>query len=86
MSKIIGNSLPNIPWQDKPEGCKTPVWRYNSNPIIQKDAIASSNSIFNSAVIPYKDGYAGVFRCDSKAVSMDIFAGFSKYVVNCEID
>jgi beta-1,4-mannooligosaccharide/beta-1,4-mannosyl-N-acetylglucosamine phosphorylase len=86
MSKIIGSSLPNIPWQEKPAGYEMPVWRYNENPIIQRDAIKSSNSIFNSAVIKYKDGFAGVFRCDSKAVSMDIFAGFSEDGINWKIN
>ncbi len=77
MNKIIGDSLPNIPWMDKPEGYTMPVWRYHENPIIDRNAIKSSNSIFNSAVVPFKDGFAGVFRCDSKSVSMDLFAGFS---------
>lgn len=77
MSKIIGKSLPNLPWQDKPANCDEPVWRYSGNPIIKRNAIPSSNSIFNSAVVPFNGGYAGVFRCDSKSVSMDIFAGFS---------
>jgi len=47
MSKIIGSSLPNIPWQEKPVGYEMPVWRYNENPIIQRNAIKNSNSIFN---------------------------------------
>lgn len=86
MAKIIGQSLKNIPWQDKPEGYNMPIWRYNQNPIIQRNAIPTSNSIFNSAVVPFGDGYAGVFRCDSKCVSMDIFAGFSKDGINWEIN
>ena len=86
MAKIIGQSLENIPWQDKPEGYNMPIWRYNQNPIIQRNAIPTSNSIFNSAVVPFGDGYAGVFRCDSKCVSMDIFAGFSKDGINWEIN
>ena len=29
-------SLPNIPWQERPEGLKTesPVWRYSENPVM----------------------------------------------------
>ncbi|HEY4430849.1 MAG TPA: glycosidase, partial [Paenibacillus sp.] len=65
MSRIIGDKLSNIPWQDKPDGYNAPVWRYTHNPIIQRDAQLNSNSIFNSAVIPFEEGYAGVFRCDS---------------------
>ena len=70
MSKIIGNSLKNIPWQEKPENYNMPIWRYTQNPIINRNDIPSSNSIFNSAVVPFEDGFAGVFRCDSKCVSM----------------
>ncbi|HWT73203.1 MAG TPA: glycosidase, partial [Mobilitalea sp.] len=86
MSRIIGSALPAIPWQEKPVGYKMPVWRYQSNPIIQRDEIQSSNSIFNSAVIQYKEGFAGVFRCDSKAVSMDLYAGVSKDGIDWEIN
>ena len=62
MAKIIGDSIPNIPWQDKPEGYRYPVWRYDANPIITRDNLYMANSIFNSAVVPYGDGFAGVFR------------------------
>lgn len=86
MGKIIGKSIANIPWQEKPENCRMPVWRYQENPIIKRDAIVASNSVFNSAVIPYQDGFAGVFRCDSKCISMDIYAGFSKDGIHWEIN
>ena len=79
MAKIIGEALPNIPWQDKPANCKDVVWRYDQNPIIQRDEQKNSNSIFNSAVVPWKDNtFIGVFRCDSRSRSMDIFVGRSK--------
>ncbi|WP_284042148.1 glycoside hydrolase family 130 protein [Flagellimonas myxillae] len=74
-----------IPWQERPEGSTDVIWRYSENPIIERDAIPSSNSIFNSAVVPFEDGYAGVFRCDNKAVQMNIFAGFSKDGINWDI-
>lgn len=83
---INGVSLPNIPWQDKPAGYGKPVWRYDRNPIIQRDQIPSSNSIFNSAVVPFNGGFAGVFRCDSLSRYMDIHAGFSKDGINWEIN
>ena len=86
MAKIIGKNLPNIPWQEKPAGHKMPVWKYDQNPIIPRDAIPTSNSIFNSAVVPFGDGFAGVFRCDSLGVSMDIYAGFSKDAIHWEIN
>ena len=86
MTKIIGQALPNIPWQEKPEGCADAVWRYSHNPIIKRDAIPSSNSIFNSAVVPFEGAFAGVLRCDSKSRSMDIFAGFSEDGINWNIN
>ena len=82
---IIGDSLPNIPWQEKPAGAG-PLWRYTNNPIIGRDGNKRSNSVFNSAVVPYNDGFAGVFRCDSRSISMDIFAGFSEDGINWKID
>lgn len=75
-----------IPWEDRPKESNDIVWRYSNNPIIERYAIPSSNSIFNSAVVPYKDGFAGVFRCDNKAVQMNIFAGFSDNGIDWTID
>ena len=40
------------------------VWRSSRNPIIPRDLIPRANSIFNSAVVPFGDGFAGVFRVD----------------------
>jgi len=57
-----------MPWEERPAGCKDVMWRYSENPVIDRYHIPSSNSIFNSAVVPFKDGYAGVFRCDNRAV------------------
>ena len=86
MAKIIGSALPNIPWQEPPANTRTPFWRYDANPIIGRDGNARSNSVFNSAVVPFKDGFAGVFRCDSLSISMDIFAGFSKDGLHWDIE
>lgn len=86
MVKIIGSALPNIPWQEPPANTRTPFWRYDANPIIGRDGNARSNSVFNSAVVPFKDGFAGVFRCDSLSISMDIFAGFSKDGLHWDIE
>ncbi len=82
---VKGERIPNLPWQDRPAGCRDPVWRYSQNPIIPRDAIPSSNSVFNSAVVPFEGGFAGVFRCDSRSVSMDIFPGFSKDGIHWDI-
>lgn len=83
---IIGDPLPNIPWEGKPEDCIEVVWRYSGNPVIPRDLIPSSNSIFNSAVVAYKGEFRGVFRCDDKRRAMQIHAGISIDAINWEID
>lgn len=83
---IIGDALPNIPWEDKPAGSNEILWRSEKNPIIARDQIPSSNSIFNSAVVPFKDKFAGVFRCDDKSRRMLLHRGFSEDAVNWKID
>ena len=54
------SNLSNMPWEDRPVGSKEVVWRYSANPIIPRDLLPTSNSIFNSAVVPFGDSYAGV--------------------------
>ncbi len=70
--------VPNLPWEEKPAGNSEPIWRSVRNPIIPRDLIPSSNSIFNSAVVPFKGKFAGVFRCDNKARNQQLHAGFSE--------
>ena len=85
--KILnGQSIPNMPWQDKPANCSGPVWRYDANPIIPRDLIPCSNSIFNSAVVPFEGKFAGVFRCDDKSRNMELHAGFSDDGINWKLD
>ena len=78
--------LTQIPWEEDNTGGKEPVWRYSGNPIIGRDGNKISNSVFNSAVVRFEDGFAGVFRCDSRSISMDIFVGKSKDGINWEIE
>ena len=78
--------LTPIPWQERPAGSKDIMWRYTENPVIGRYDIPSSNSIFNSAVVRFGDGFAGVFRCDNKRVQMNIFAGFSKDGIHWDIN
>jgi len=83
---ITGTALPNIPWEEKPEGYRHTVWRYTKNPIIPRDLIPSSNSIFNSAVVPFNGEFTGVFRCDDRRRCMQIHSGRSKDGINWEIE
>lgn len=86
MTRIIGESLPNMPWEEKKEESRIPLWRFSGNPVIDRNGNKYSNSVFNSAVVPFNGGFAGVFRCDSMAVSMDLFAGFSEDGIHWEIE
>ena len=86
MAHILGSSLPNIPWEDRPQGLQTPVWRYSGNPVIARNGNKRANSVFNSAIVPYQGGFAGVFRCDSQGLSMDLYAGFSKDGLHWQIN
>jgi beta-1,4-mannooligosaccharide/beta-1,4-mannosyl-N-acetylglucosamine phosphorylase len=80
------SAIPNLPWEDRPAGSCDVVWRYSQNPIIPRDLIPSSNSIFNSAVVPFNGTFAGVFRCDDKRRHMDVHRGFSQDGFKWQID
>jgi len=75
-----------IPWEERPSGVSSPVWRYSKNPIIEAGNHPGRNSIFNSATAVFNDGFAGIFRCDNRAVQMNIYAGFSKDGINWDIE
>ena len=75
-----------IPYEQRTIQTSDCMWRYSKNPIIGRDAIPTSNSIFNSAVVQFKDGFAGVFRCDNKARMQELHRGFSKDGIQWDID
>jgi beta-1,4-mannooligosaccharide/beta-1,4-mannosyl-N-acetylglucosamine phosphorylase len=81
-----GSALPKIPWEDRPEGSERVVWRSVRNPIIARDLLPTSNSIFNSAVVPFGDGFAGVFRVDNTKREMRIHSGRSKDGLRWELE
>lgn len=79
MSQPIDNkSISNLPWEDKPSDCKDIIWRYSANPIIGRSQIENSMAIHNSAPIPFGDGFAGVFRVDTRERKLELHSGFSK--------
>ncbi|MFC1582476.1 glycoside hydrolase family 130 protein [Planctomycetota bacterium] len=82
---VKGPALPSIPWEDRPRGCRDAVWRYSQNPIVPRDAIPCANSIFNSAVVTYKKGYAGVFRVDTKSRESQLHVGHSRDALNWDL-
>jgi len=60
--------------------------RYKNNPIITAAAVKRANSIHNSAVVPFNDGYAGVFRVDEQDFRFTLHAGRSKDGIQWKIE
>jgi beta-1,4-mannooligosaccharide/beta-1,4-mannosyl-N-acetylglucosamine phosphorylase len=87
MSKtLIGDPLPNIPWQDKPKNSSNVMWRYDKNPVIGRNIIQSGGRIFNSAIIPYGKEFIGVFRADHRNGYPQLHLGKSKDGVKWEME
>lgn len=86
MKIINGENIPNLPWEDKPAGCRDVVWRSKNNPIITRDFIKNSNSIFNSAIVPFKDGFAGVFRSDDTMRTPKLYTGKSSDGIHWDLN
>lgn len=84
--KIIGESLPNIPWEEKPENHHAPVWRHSQNPVIKRNPVNGVSRIFNSAVVPYEGKYIGVFRAELVNGRPHLHLGWSEDALNWEID
>lgn len=87
MAKIInGQSLPNIPWEEKsPEETRV-VWRYSANPIIKRNPAPGCARVYNSAVIPFEDAFVGVFRADHTIGTPNLHVGYSKDAIHWDID
>ncbi len=78
--------LPHLPWEDRPADSNAVIWRSQRNPIIRPDHLPTSNSIFNSAVVPFEHGFAGVFRVDDQRRAMQIHAGRSRDGIDWQIE
>ena len=83
MIKIKGESIPNMPWEDKPAGFDKPVWRYSKNPVIGRNPIPNVTRIFNSAVALWKEGgFVGMFRAETCNGIPYLYYGFSDDALN----
>lgn len=83
---MLGHKLKNLPWEERPKDYLEPVWRYSKNPIITRETVRDANSIFNSAVVAYKDEFRGVFRIDTKELVMELHSGRSEDGLSWNID
>ena len=81
--KMISPVVKNVPWEEKPENLVgAPIWRYSQNPIIKRNPVEGVARIFNSAVIPYEDGFIGVFRAEQVDGIPHIYLGRSEDGLN----
>ena len=79
--KIYGSDLPNIPFEPRPDGLDSPLWRYSKNPIINKNPFPNASRVFNSAVMAYKGEFIGVFRADTKTAFLIYLSVIRKMVL-----
>jgi beta-1,4-mannooligosaccharide/beta-1,4-mannosyl-N-acetylglucosamine phosphorylase len=85
--KLYTSEINAMPWQE-PTGKSTgvPIWRYTENPIIGRNPLDHVARIFNSAVIPYEDGFIGVFRGEQKNGIPYIYLGKSRDGIKWEFE
>ncbi len=82
---IIDEPTSNLPWEDKSADCTDIVWRYSANPILAWNPISKAARIYNSAVLPYKGQFIGVFRGDQRNGRATLFFGSSPDGLEWEI-
>ncbi|WP_379136136.1 glycosylase [Paenibacillus sp. sgz500958] len=84
--KLIGDHLPNIPWEEKPEGHSSPVWRHSNNPVIKRNPAKGVARIFNSAVAIFEGSFLGVFRVEDQTTRPHLRMGYSADGLEWQID
>ena len=85
---IHAGSLPGIPWQERPANLKTesPVWRYSGNPVMGRNPTPEIARIFNSAVMPWEDGFIAVLRGEQVNGLPYVYLGHSKDGIHWEVE
>jgi beta-1,4-mannooligosaccharide/beta-1,4-mannosyl-N-acetylglucosamine phosphorylase len=75
--RVVAEAIPNMPWQERPAGNSDVLWRYSDNPVVPARAIKTSTYVHNSAVLPFKGHFRGVFRVDNRSRRMQLHVGAS---------
>lgn len=83
---INGKNIVNIPWEDRPQNCTSPVWRYSKNPIISRNPQSNLARVFNSALVPYENGFIGVFRGEPLTGVPLLYVGRSQDGLHIELE
>ena len=60
--------------------------RYAGNPIVTAKAVPRANSIHNSAIVKFGDGYTGIFRVDEISMEYSLHVGRSRDGIRWQID
>jgi len=76
--EVFHDPLDNIPWEERPAGCTSVLWRSSKNPILGRNPVRNGSRVFNSAVTNFKSGFVGVFRVDHKDGRPQLHVGFSE--------
>lgn len=84
--RIIGKKLDNIPFVERPDGDTSPVWRYEGNPIVDRNPMKDVARIFNSAVLPYQGEFIGIFRAEETTIKAYLRLGRSKDGINFKFE
>ena len=56
----------SIPWEERPHGSSAIFWRCTQNPIIGRQHGLGVPGVYNSAVVPYRDYFVGIFRFEDE--------------------
>lgn len=77
--RVYTCEIKEMPWQEPTDHRSgAPVWRYTKNPIIGRNPVEHVARIFNSAVVPFPDGFIGVFRGEQNNGIPFIYLGRSQ--------
>ncbi|MCB1121207.1 MAG: glycoside hydrolase family 130 protein [Verrucomicrobiae bacterium] len=60
--------------------------RYEHNPVVTPANVARANSIHNSAILRYGDGFVGIFRVDEIDFNFTMHVGFSEDGIGWQLE
>jgi len=83
---LHGTSVSHLPWQDRPAACSDVVWRFDRNPVIPRNPTPFAQGVYNSAAIPFGDGFIGVMRVEHKDSMPRLHVARSADGIHWEID
>ncbi len=75
-----------FPWEDRPKDAVDPIWRYSLNPVMKRNPTSKLSQVYNSSLVPYEDGYIGIFRAEPRDLITKIFLGRSKDGLTFDLD